>query len=148
MDTRQILLVEDNPDDVVLTMRALTQHGLANNVIVARDGIEALDYLQGKGAYTGRDITQLPSLVLLDLKLPRMNGLEVIQAIRNDPWLHRLRVVVLTTSSEEEDLVASYARGACSYIRKPVDFKEFVQAVGSLGLYWLQLNEGVPKMPG
>jgi len=145
METRQILLVEDNADDVVLTLRALTQHGLGNNVVVVRDGVEALDYLHGTGAYTGRDVTQLPGLVLLDLKLPRMNGLEVIKAIRNDPELHHLRVVVLTTSAEEEDLVASYARGASSYVRKPVDFKEFLDAVGRLGVYWLQLNENVPK---
>ncbi|MBI1348761.1 response regulator [bacterium] len=141
MDTRQILLVEDNPDDVVLTMRALTKHGLANDVIVVRDGIEALEYLRAEGPYVGRDARHLPGLVLLDLKLPRMNGLEFLKTIRSDPWLCDLRVVVLTTSSEEEDVVSSYARGASSYVRKPVDFQEFMQAVGQLGIYWLKLNE-------
>lgn len=141
MDRRPILLVEDNPDDVVLTLRALHQNQLSNQVIVARDGIEALDYLRGTGEYAGRDSTQLPALVLLDLKLPRMSGTEFLAELQADPRFRPLRVVVLTSSREEEDIASSYAHGACSYIRKPVDFDDFLKAVGQLGLYWLGLNE-------
>ncbi len=144
MNSRTILLVEDNPDDVVLTMRALKKHGLENNVTVVRDGVEALDYLQGRGNYAGRDTRQLPGLVLLDLKLPRLGGLEVLEQIQQDDVLRRLRIVVLTTSLEEEDILASYDLGACSYVRKPVNFSEFLTAVGKLGAYWLGQNEGLP----
>ncbi len=145
MDTRSILLVEDNPDDVVLTMRALQKHGLGNSVVVVRDGVEALDYLQGRGHYAGRDPTQAPGLVLLDLKLPRLGGLELLEQLQQDRALQQLRVVVLTSSQEEEDVLASYRHGACSYIRKPVDFQEFLKAVGRLGDYWLRLNEASPR---
>jgi two-component system response regulator len=145
VDTRSILLVEDHPDDVVLTMRALQKHGLGNSVVVVRDGVEALDYLQGRGNYAGRDISQAPALVLLDLKLPRLGGLELLEQLQQDRALQQLRVVVLTSSQEEEDVLASYSHGACSYIRKPVDFQEFLQAVGRLGDYWLRLNEASPR---
>lgn len=136
-----ILLVEDNPDDEALTMRAFKKSHLANDVIVARDGVEALDYLFGTGAYEGRDITDKPHLILLDLKLPRLDGMDVLQRIRADDRVNLIPIVVLTSSREQEDLVRSYAFGANSYIRKPVDFNQFVQAVQQLGLYWLVLNE-------
>jgi two-component system, response regulator len=144
MDLRPILLVEDTPDDVALTMRALHQSGIAREVVVARDGVEALDYLRGTGPFAGRDVRRQPALVLLDLKLPRLGGLEVLREMQADPELSTLRVVVLTSSREEEDIVASYAYGACSYVRKPVDFNEFLSAVRRLGEYWLTLNEAVP----
>lgn len=144
MSSRSILLIEDNPDDVVLTLRALQKNGLTNEVIVVRDGVEALDYLHGRGSYVGRDVQQLPALVLLDLKLPRLGGLDLLGQLRTDPQLHRLRVVVLTSSREDEDILTSYSQGACSYIRKPVDFNDFLKAVGHLGVYWLVLNEPVP----
>ena len=136
-----ILLVEDNPDDEALTMRAFKKSHLANDVIVARDGVEALDYLFGTGPYEGRDITDKPHLILLDLKLPRLDGMDVLKRIRADERVNLIPVVVLTSSREQEDLVRSYALGANSYIRKPVDFNQFVQAVQQLGLYWLVLNE-------
>lgn len=136
-----ILLVEDNPDDEALTMRAFKKSHLANDVIVARDGVEALDYLFGTGAYEGRDITDKPHLILLDLKLPRLDGMDVLKRIRSDERVSLIPVVVLTSSREQEDLLRSYALGANSYIRKPVDFNQFVQAVQQLGLYWLVLNE-------
>lgn len=136
-----ILLVEDNPDDEALTMRAFKKSHLANDVIVARDGVEALDYLFGTGAYEGRDITDKPHLILLDLKLPRLDGMDVLKRIRSDERVNLIPIVVLTSSREQEDLVRSYALGANSYIRKPVDFNQFVQAVQQLGLYWLVLNE-------
>ena len=141
MDTRSILLVEDNPDDVVLTMRALQKNGLENAVTVVRDGVEAWDYLLGTGTFVGRDTSQLPALVLLDLKMPKVNGLEFLQRLGEHPELKQLRVVVLTSSQEAEDIIQSYQFGACSYIRKPVDFNEFVQTVGQLGTYWLVLNQ-------
>jgi two-component system, response regulator len=144
MHNRSILLVEDNPDDVVLTMRALQKNGLDHAVVVVRDGVEALDYLQGRGRYAGRDTSQSPALVLLDLKLPRLGGLELLEQIKGDRVLHQLRVVVLTSSQEEEDVLTSYSHGASSYIRKPVDFNEFQKAVGQLGQYWLRLNEATP----
>lgn len=136
-----ILLVEDNPDDEALTMRAFKKSHLANDVIVARDGVEALDYVFGTGAYEGRDITDKPHLILLDLKLPRLDGMDVLKRIRSDERVNLIPVVVLTSSREQEDMVRSYALGANSYIRKPVDFNQFVQAVQQLGLYWLVLNE-------
>jgi two-component system, response regulator len=136
-----ILLVEDNPDDEALTMRAFKKSHLANDVIVARDGVEALDYLFGTGSYEGRDITDKPHLILLDLKLPRLDGMDVLKRIRSDERVNLIPIVVLTSSREQEDLIRSYALGANSYIRKPVDFNQFVQAVQQLGLYWLVLNE-------
>lgn len=141
MDARSILLVEDNPDDVVLTLRALQKNGLDHEVTVVRDGAEALDYLQGKGPYAGRDSSLLPSLVLLDLKLPKVSGVELLERLSHSDLRDRLRIVVLTSSEEEEDVVSSYRSGACSYVRKPVDFQEFLRTVGQLGKYWLKLNE-------
>lgn len=139
-----ILLVEDNPDDVALTRRALQKNNIANELVVATDGVQALDYLTGTGAYAGRDISQLPSLILLDLKLPRIDGHEVLRRIRADERLKYLPVVILTSSKENEDLITAYQSGATSYIRKPVDFIKFVEAVKNLGLYWLVLNEPMP----
>ncbi len=141
MDARSILLVEDNPDDFVLTLRALQKNGLEHEVIVARDGVEAWDYLRGRGSFAGRDPSRLPSLVLLDLKLPRLGGLELLQRLRVSERFQNLRVVVLTSSKEEEDVLESYEFGACSYIRKPIDFHDFLTAVGQLSHYWLDLNE-------
>lgn len=144
MIKRSILLVEDNPDDVALTLRALNKNNIANEVIVAKDGVEALDYLFGEGAYAGRDTTNIPAVILLDLKLPRIDGLEVLERLRKDERTKIAPVVVLTSSKEEQDLVRSYKLGANSYIRKPVDFIRFSEAVRQLGLYWLVLNEPVP----
>ena len=139
-----ILLVEDNPDDEALTIRALKKNNIANDVVVARDGTEALDYVFGTGAYAGRDVAQLPQVVLLDLKLPKLDGLEVLKRIRSDARTKLLPVVVLTSSNEDRDLVESYSRGANSYVRKPVDFQQFAEAVQTLGLYWLVLNQTAP----
>ena len=144
MKSKIILLVEDNPSDVGLTQRALAKSHVANELVVAEDGQEALDYLFGAGAYAGREVTELPALVLLDLKLPRVDGLEVLRQIRADERTSRLPVVILTTSKEEQDVAQSYDLGANSYIRKPVDFTQFAQAVEHLGLYWLVLNESAP----
>src|SRR5579862_2011767 len=138
---KSILLVEDNADDEALTIRALAKNNVTNNLVVARDGVEALDYLFGTGAHAGRDTSKLPGLVLLDLKLPRIDGLEVLRRLRADPRTKRLPVVVLTSSKEEQDVVMSYDLCANSYIRKPVDFNQFAEAVRQLGLYWLMLNE-------
>jgi two-component system response regulator len=140
MSNRKILLVEDNPDDEMLCLRALKKNNITNEIVVARDGAEALDYLftQNAGA------TDLPHLVLLDLKLPKVNGLQVLQRVRASPRTKLMPVVVLTTSIEEQDLVESYRHGANSYIRKPVDFAEFMEAVRHLGLYWLLLNRNAP----
>ncbi len=137
---RTLLLVEDNPDDEVLTLRAFKKSNLVNEVIVTRDGIEALDYLFATGAYADRDPTDLPTLVLLDLKLPKIDGLEVLRRIRDNPGTHLLSVVILTSSDEDQDIIESYNLGANSYIRKPVNFNEFIEAVNQLGLYWLVLN--------
>jgi CheY-like chemotaxis protein len=142
MKSKVILLAEDNPDDVTLTLRALKKSKIMNEVVVAQDGVEALDYLFGTGKYAGRDTRVLPQVVLLDLKMPRMDGLEVLQRVRSDERTRLLPVVVLTTSSEDKDRVESYKLGANSYIRKPVNFEQFVDAVQKLGLYWLVLNEG------
>jgi two-component system response regulator len=144
MENKVILLVEDNPRDEALTLRALKKSNIVNEVIVARDGVEALDYLFGKGAYDGRDTSSKPQLILLDLKLPKLDGLEVLRSIRSDDRTKRLPVVIFTSSSEEEDMVKSYDLGANSYVRKPVDFDQFLEATRRLGLYWLVLNEVVP----
>jgi two-component system response regulator len=138
---KTILLVEDNPDDELLTLRALKKNNVFNRVVVARDGAEALDYLFGEGAYEGRDVSDIPRVVLLDLKLPKVDGLEVLRRIRADERTRLLPVVILTSSREQQDLVDGYGYGANSYIRKPVDFGQFVEAVRQLGLYWLVLNE-------
>jgi two-component system response regulator len=143
MVSKTILLVEDNPDDEALALRALKKNNIANEVVVARDGAEALDYLFGTGPHSGRDLSVSPQIVLLDLKLPKVDGLEVLQRLRADPRTRLLPIVILTTSKEERDLVEAYSRGANSYIRKPVDFTQFMEAVGQLGMYWLVLNEGL-----
>jgi two-component system, response regulator len=144
MSDKNILLVEDNPDDEELSIRALKTHNIGNDLVVVRDGAEALEYLFGTGRYSGRDTSALPALVLLDLKLPKVGGLEVLRRIRADPKTKRLPVVVLTCSSEDQDLAKSYDEGANSYIRKPIDFHRFSEAVRQLGLYWLVLNELPP----
>jgi len=140
-----ILLVEDHPDDEELTMRALAKNNIKNEVVVARDGVQALEYLFGTGAYAGRDLNQMPQIILLDLKLPKIDGLEVLRRLRADDRTKFLPVVVLTSSKEEQDIVKSYQLGANSYVRKPVDFMEFTTAVQQLGLYWLILNESAPE---
>lgn len=144
MTNQAILLVEDSPDDVVLTLRALQQANILNEVVVARDGVEALDYLLGTGAHAGRDTRILPAVVLLDLKLPKISGLEVLERLRGDERTQLLPIVILTSSKEEQDLISGYKLGANSYIRKPVDFNEFAAAVRQLGVYWLLLNEKPP----
>jgi two-component system response regulator len=141
MKNKVILLAEDNPDDVKLTLRALKKNNILNEVVVAQDGVEALEYLFGEGKYAGRDATIRPQVVLLDLKMPKMDGLEVLQRLRSDKRTHLQPVVILTTSSEDKDRIDSYKHGANSYIRKPVDFNQFSAAVQQLGLYWLVLNE-------
>jgi two-component system response regulator len=141
MEEKMILLVEDNPNDEALTLRALQRHNIRNQVVVVRDGAEALDWLFGRGAYANRDVTLQPQLVLLDLKLPKLSGLEVLRAVRDDPRTKRLPVVLLTSSSEERDVTAGYDYGVNSYVKKPVEFGEFAEAVRQLGLYWLVLNE-------
>jgi len=141
MQKRMLLLVEDNPDDEALTLRALKQNKISNEVVVARDGAEALDFLFCTGAYVNRDRHVLPEVVLLDLKLPKIDGLEVLRRLRADERTRLLPVVILTSSGEEQDLVNGDRLGANSYIRKPVDFDQFVEAVRNLGLYWLVLNQ-------
>jgi two-component system, response regulator len=141
MKNKVILLVEDNPDDVKLTMRALKKSNILNEVVIAQDGAEALDYLFCTGKYSGRDKNTMPQVVLLDLKMPKVDGLEVLQRIRADERTRLLPVVILTTSNEDRDRVSGYKLGANSYVRKPVDFNQFVEAVQQLGLYWLVLNE-------
>ena len=141
MKSKIILLVEDNPDDVKLTLRALNKNRILNEVVVAQDGVEALDYLFASGKFSGRDTGIMPQVILLDLKMPKMDGLEVLHRIRTDERTKLLPVVVLTTSSEDRDRIESYKLGANSYIRKPVDFNQFAEAVQHLGLYWLVLNE-------
>jgi two-component system response regulator len=141
MNNKAILLVEDNPDDALLTLDALQTNRIGNKVVVAHNGVEALDYLFGEGGYIGRDVMDLPAVVLLDLKLPKIDGLEVLRRVRADERICLLPVVILTSSNEEEDRLKGYSLGANSYVRKPVDFDEFVKAAGQLGLYWLLLNQ-------
>jgi two-component system response regulator len=143
-NNKAILLVEDNPDDEALTLRALKKNNIMNEVVVARDGVEALDYLFGTGAHAGRDSHNLPQIVLLDLKLPRIDGLEVLRRIRSNRRTRLQPVVILTTSNEDHDVISSYELVANSYIRKPVDFEQFMEAVRNLGLYWLVLNIAPP----
>lgn len=145
MDKKMILLVEDNPDDEELTLRALKKNNIVNDVAVVRDGAEALDYLFCAGRYASRNSSDLPQIVLLDLNLPKMGGLEVLRRIRENEKTRLLPVVILTSSKEEQDLIQGYSLGANSYVRKPVDFNQFVDAVRQLGLYWLVLNEALPK---
>jgi two-component system response regulator len=142
-----ILLVEDNSDDEELMLRVLRKHNIANEVIVARDGVEALDFLFGTGPHAGRDLRQQPQVVLLDLKLPKVDGLEVLRRLRAEPQTRCLPVVILTSSREGQDRVQGYALGANSYVCKPVDFNQFTEAVRQLGIYWLLLNEPPPAAP-
>ncbi len=136
-----ILLVEDNPDDVELTLRAFRKNNIANEIVVARNGVEALDYLFGQGSYADRECKDNPKLILLDLKLPKLDGLQVLERIRADERTRLTPVVILTSSKEEQDLISGYKNGANSYVRKPVDFNKFVEAVREIGLYWLLINE-------
>jgi CheY-like chemotaxis protein len=144
-EKKTILLVEDNPDDEALVLRVLRKHNLANEIVLAHDGVEALDYLFGTGAYAGRDLGQTPQVVLLDLKLPKVDGLEVLRRVRQDPRTRLQPVVILTSSKEEVDRIKGYSLGVNSYIRKPVDFDQFTESVRQLGLYWLLLNEPPPQ---
>lgn len=144
MTKKVLLLVEDNRDDEELALMAFEQTGIVNNVAVVRDGAEALDYLFGTGKYVDRDLSDMPTVVLLDLKLPKINGIEVLRRIRADERTQFLPVVVLTTSNEEQDVINSYKLGCNSYVRKPVDFSQFLDAARQLGLYWLRLNEALP----
>jgi DNA-binding response OmpR family regulator len=141
MEHRKILLVEDNPDDEELTKRSLINHNIVNEIIVAHDGQEALDYLFAKGKFKDRDIRDIPTLILLDLKLPKVDGMEVLRQIRAADWTRLLPVVILTSSKEDEDIIKSYRYGANSYVVKPVDFKQFSEAIVTLGIYWMLLNE-------
>ena len=141
MKSKTILLVEDNPDDIELTLRSLKKHNISNELIVKRDGQEALDYLFSEGAYAGGSANPLPTLILLDIKLPKLSGLEVVKRIRADGRTRTLPVVILTSSNEERDVIDGYNNGCNSYIRKPIDFTEFSDAIGKLGIYWLLVNE-------
>jgi CheY-like chemotaxis protein len=143
-DNKPILLIEDNPDDETLTLRALKRNNIKNEVVVARNGAEALDYLFGTGPYAGRDLTVMPQVILMDLKLPKIDGLEVLRRLRANELTRLLPVVILTSSNEEQDRINGYGLGANSYVRKPIDFGQFVDAVRQLGLYWLILNEPAP----
>jgi two-component system, response regulator len=145
MEEKCVLLVEDNPGDVMLILRALKKNGVKNEVIVARDGVEALDYLFGTGIYAGRDTTVMPQLILLDLRLPKVDGLEVLRRVREDERTKLLPVVVLTSSRDDQDLVEGYGLHANSYVCKPVGFERFVEAVRQLKFYWLILNEPAPR---
>ena len=145
MSERVVLLVEDNPDDEALTLRAFKKNNIKNTVVVVRDGQEALDYLFCKGVYENRESSCLPELILLDLKLPKIDGIEVLKKIKTDSRIRLLPVVILTSSKEEQDLIESYSLGANSYIRKPVDFEQFIEAVKQLGIYWLLINEKPPR---
>ena len=144
MNSKMIFLVEDNPSDVELTKRALERNHILNEIIVAEDGQEALDYLWGTGKYSGRDLSVMPAVILLDLKLPKIDCHEVLKHIRSDARTRRLPVVILTSSKEEQDIAASYDLGVNSYIRKPVNFEQFAECVKHLGLYWLIINESPP----
>lgn len=144
MRNRMILLVEDNPDDEALTLRALRRNHVANEIVVVRDGAEVLDYFAGRGQFADRDLDELPELVLLDLKLPKIDGLEVLQHLRQNDRTRLLPIVILTTSDEEKDRLQSYELRANSFIRKPVDFNQFADAIRQIGLYWLVLNEPPP----
>ena len=148
MNEKIILFVDDNPDDEELTLLALKQSKILNEVVVARDGVEALDYLFATGKYAGRDPSCALQLILLDLKLPKLSGLQVLERLRADPRTELIPVVILTSSSEEEDVISSYRLGANSYVRKPVEFHRFADAVQQLGLYWLLLNEAPPSRKG
>ena len=139
-----ILLVEDNPDDEALTLRALRKNNILNEVVVVRDGAEALDYMLGAGTYAGRDLSEPPQLVLLDLNLPKLSGLDVLRRIRENERTRLQPVVILTSSAEEQDMIVGYGLGANSYVRKPVDFTQFSEAVRQIGLYWLVVNERPP----
>lgn len=145
MTDKIILLVEDNPKDEELTLRALKKNNIKNEVVIVRDGAEALDYLFATGAYAARDVSVLPEVILLDLKLPKIDGLEVLRRIRADDRTKLLPVVILTASNEEKDLLDGYDAGCNSYVRKPVDFNQFAEAVRQLGLYWLVINETPPR---
>jgi two-component system response regulator len=145
MNYKMILLVEDNADDELLTLRALNKNKIANKIEVVRDGAEALDFLFASGTHAGRNPPELPQVILLDLKLPKVDGLEVLRQIRANPRTRILPVVVLTSSKEEQDMIQAYSIGVNSYVRKPVDFNQFVEAIGQLGLYWLVLNEAPPQ---
>jgi two-component system response regulator len=144
MDDKMILLVEDDANDEALTIRALKKHNIKNEVAVVRDGAEALDWLFARGVYAARDANLLPQVVLLDLKLPKVSGLDVLRSVRDNPKTKRLPVVLLTSSKEDQDVLAGYDLGANSYVRKPVDFADFAEAIRQLGLYWLVLNEPAP----
>ncbi len=144
MEDAVILLVEDNPDDEVLTLRALKKNNIRNDVIVAHDGMEALDYLFGRGKFAERDTRMMPQVILLDLKLPKLDGFDVLRALRSDERTKLLPVVILTSSNEEQDRANGYGLGANSYVRKPVEFGAFIEAVKQLGLYWLILNQIAP----
>jgi CheY-like chemotaxis protein len=141
MDGKMILIVEDNPDDEEMTLSSLNKAGLANDVQVVRDGVEALDFLFGTGPFAGRDMSVMPAVVLLDLKLPKLNGIDVLTRMRKDERTRTIPVVILTSSSEDEDMIKSYSSGANSYVRKPVVFSDFANVVSQLGLYWLLLNQ-------
>ena len=145
MSEKIILLVEDNPDDELLTRRAFQKNNILNEVIVAHDGVEALDFLFGTGPHAGRTVTPAPAVILLDINLPKISGLEVLRRLRADPRTRLLPVVILTSSREEQDLIEGYRLGANSYVRKPVDFPQFVEATRQLGMYWLMLNEMPPS---
>lgn len=144
MSEKMVLVVEDNPDDEELTLRALRQGKVANEIVVTRDGSEALEFMFGTGKYAGRDTTKMPAVILLDLKLPKLSGLDVLERLRSDPRTKLVPVVVLTSSSEDEDMLRSYRSGANSYVRKPVEFGAFASAVGQLGIYWMLLNQPPP----
>ena len=145
MSEKMILLVEDNPDDEELTTRALRHAKVANELVVVRDGAEALDFIFGTGQYAGRDLSSMPALILLDLKLPKLSGLDVLQRLRADERTKLIPTVILTSSSEDEDMLKSYRHGANSYVRKPVEFNAFATAVSQLGVYWVLINESPPR---
>ena len=148
MSERTILVVEDNPDDEEFTLRALRRANVSNEIVVTRDGKEAVDYLFGEDQYAGRDLSVMPTVILLDLKLPKLNGIEVLKRIRSEARTRLIPVVILTSSSEDEDMINSYLSGANSYVRKPVEFASFATAVARLGVYWMLLNEPPPSGEG